>query len=77
MSALDFCDVRIRLWERKPCKAPAQAFAEARKIVDGKVEGPAKIARHLGADAMSDFFGRYLTFAALPRTVAMGHKPTS
>jgi hypothetical protein len=25
-----------------PCATPAEAFAEARKIVDGKVEGPRK-----------------------------------
>ena len=32
----------LRLAETVPCPTPAQAFAEARKIVDGKVEGPGK-----------------------------------
>ena len=30
----------LRLAATMPCATPAEAFAEARKIVDGKVEGP-------------------------------------
>jgi hypothetical protein len=30
----------LRLAETEPCRSPAEAFAQARKIVDGKVEGP-------------------------------------
>ncbi len=30
----------LRLAQTKACRNPAEAFAEARKIVDGKVEGP-------------------------------------
>jgi hypothetical protein len=32
----------LRLAATPPYPTPAQAFAEARKIVDGKVEGPRK-----------------------------------
>jgi len=32
----------LRLGETMPCPTPAEAFAEARKIVDNKVEGPRK-----------------------------------
>ncbi len=30
----------LRLAETKRCHSPEEAFAEARKIVDGKIEGP-------------------------------------
>jgi hypothetical protein len=30
----------LRLAATVPCSTPAEAFAEARRIVDGKVEGP-------------------------------------
>jgi hypothetical protein len=30
----------LRLGVTMPCAAPAEAFAEGRKIVDNKVEGP-------------------------------------
>jgi hypothetical protein len=33
----------LRLAVTNPCPTPTEAFAEARKIVDGKVEGPGKI----------------------------------
>jgi len=32
----------LRLAETLPCSTPADAFTEARKIVDNKVEGPRK-----------------------------------
>ena len=32
----------LRLAEKEPCPTPALAFAESRKIVDHKVEGPRK-----------------------------------
>ena len=32
----------LRLAATMPCLTPAEAFAEARKVVDGKVEGPRK-----------------------------------
>jgi hypothetical protein len=32
----------LRLAATMPCATPAEAFAAARKIVDGKVEGPRK-----------------------------------
>ena len=32
----------LRLAATEPCSTPAAAFAEGRKIVDGKVEGPRK-----------------------------------
>jgi hypothetical protein len=32
----------LRLAATMPCATPAEAFAAARKIVDGKVEGSAK-----------------------------------
>ena len=32
----------LRLAETMPCSTPAEAFAEARKIVNNKVEGPRK-----------------------------------
>jgi hypothetical protein len=32
----------LRLAATMPCATPAEAFAEARKIVDSKVEGPRK-----------------------------------
>ena len=32
----------LRLAATEPCSTPANAFAEGRKIVDGKVEGPRK-----------------------------------
>ncbi len=32
----------LRLAATTPCATPAEAFAEARRIVDGKVEGPRK-----------------------------------
>jgi hypothetical protein len=32
----------LRLAATMPCATPAEAFAEARKIVDNKVEGPRK-----------------------------------
>jgi hypothetical protein len=35
-------NVGLRLAATMPCSTPAEAFAEARKIVDNKVEGPRK-----------------------------------
>jgi hypothetical protein len=32
----------LRLAETEPCPTPAGAFAEGRKIIDNKVEGPRK-----------------------------------
>ena len=32
----------LRLAVTDPCSTPAEAFAEARKIVDNKIEGPRK-----------------------------------
>jgi hypothetical protein len=32
----------LRLAATAPCSTPAEAFAEARRIVDNKVEGPRK-----------------------------------
>jgi hypothetical protein len=32
----------LRLADTPPCRSPAEAFAEARKIVDGQIEAPAK-----------------------------------
>ena len=32
----------LRLAATMPCSTPAEAFAEARKIVDNKIEGPRK-----------------------------------
>jgi hypothetical protein len=32
----------LRLFATTPCSTPAEAFAEARKIVDNKVEDPRK-----------------------------------
>jgi hypothetical protein len=32
----------LNLAETMPCATPAEAFAEARKIVDNRVEGPRK-----------------------------------
>ena len=37
----------LRLAATMPFPTPAEAFAEARKIVDNRIEGPAKIARWL------------------------------
>jgi hypothetical protein len=32
----------LRLGATLPCSTPAEAFGEARKIVDGQIEGPRK-----------------------------------
>jgi hypothetical protein len=40
--AVDGAHSAVRLAARAPLATPAQAFAEARKIVDNKVEGPRK-----------------------------------
>jgi len=37
-----FDEDALRLGETMPCPTPAEAFADARKIVDNKVAGPKK-----------------------------------
>ncbi len=49
----------LRLAQTKACCNPTEAFAEARKIVDGKIEGPktTTLFRALSERPVADFAG--------------------